>query len=59
MMTEFRAGQHFVGQLEVFDRAFAKGLNEHDVMAVAGHASLEAARRVYLAAGDDLLERTR
>jgi hypothetical protein len=38
---------------------FANGLNEHDVMTMAGHANFETTRRFYLAVCDDLLERTR
>ncbi|MGD0572867.1 MAG: site-specific integrase [Sedimentisphaerales bacterium] len=38
---------------------FTNGLNEHDVMTMAGHANFETTRRFYLAVRDDLLERTR
>jgi integrase len=37
----------------------ANGLNEHDVMTMAGHASFETTRRFYLAVRRDLLDRAR
>ena len=37
----------------------ANGLNEFDVMTMAGHASFETTRRFYLAVRSDLLDRAR
>lgn len=38
---------------------FDKGLDEFDVMSLAGHAEFETTRRFYLAIRDDLLQRAR
>jgi integrase len=38
---------------------FANGMNEHDVMVLAGHASFATTHKFYLAVADDLVHRAR
>jgi integrase len=38
---------------------FANGMGEHDVMVLAGHASLATTHQFYLAVADDLIPRAR
>ena len=38
---------------------FANGMNEHDVMTLAGHSSFATTHAFYLAVADDLVDRAR